>query len=345
MRTEEDLRAALTAREDLAPDPTQVLSAVRRRGRRATGVTIAATATIAVAASVVVAVPLTAAWRTPAGPEGTGPAATVSTSADASPPAPPSGRRPPFAFTLQPVTVAGFTIEPMAVNTDVQIATAQPASGSAQPATLYVYDPGGQRDPASKQDGQLSKVVVNGAPAWVSSGATASTLSWEYAPDAWAVITSDPGPVLSQQTLVALAQGVRYTAARQVKMPYRLGFLPAGFVPFNVVQRAGAVSVVQLETPDGDQTMDITVHDGPRAAGPERPAGWQPTGTIAGRPAVCTVLVDGRRCAVDLGEFTVDVGGGALETATVERIVAGMSFATWRDPSTWYDLDRALPSR
>jgi hypothetical protein len=347
MRTEEDLRAALAAREDLAPDATEVLSAARRGVRRGRRVAVTLAATAAVAAAVVVAVPLTAAWRTPAGPgpDGAGPATTVSPGTET--PAPPSGRRPPFAFTLQRVTVAGFTVEPVAVGTGTQIAAIRPASGSAPPATLYVYDPDSPELPGSKAEGQLNKVMVNGAPAWAATDATASTLRWEYLPGAWAVITSEPGPVLSQQTLVALAQGVRYTAAYQVKVPYRLGFVPAGFAPFHVVQRAGEMSVVQLEErrPDGGRAMDISVLDGPRAAGPERPAGWQPTETIAGRPAVCTSLIDGRRCAVDLGEFTVDIGAGELENATVERIVAGMTFATWRDPSTWYDLDRALPAR
>jgi hypothetical protein len=365
MRTVEDLRVALAAREDLAPDATEVLSGMRRRGqrtirrgqrtirrgRRATGVAVAVAMTVA--AAVVVAVPLTAAWRSPAGPgpnghgpAGTGPAAAASTGPGSSLPAPPSGHRPPFSFTLQRVTVAGFDIEPTAVSADTQIASVRPVSGSAQPATLYLYDPGSQNGPRSKAEGQLAKVMVNGAPAWVDSDAKSSTVSWEYAPGAWALLSSAPGPAMSRQTLVALAEGVRHVAGYQVKVPYRLGFLPAGFAPFHVVQRVGAASVVQLEQrPDGGRVMDISVLDGPRASGAERPEGWQPTRTIAGHPAVCTDLIDGRRCAVDFGQFTVDIGGGALDNATVERIVAGMSFAAWRDLSTWYDLDRALPAR
>jgi hypothetical protein len=350
MRTEEDLRAALAAREDQAPEASTVLSAVRRNGtrRRLTDVAVVLAATAAVAAAVVVAVPLTAAWRTPTDPAPDGAAPAVAGSATPVP-APPSGPRPPFAFTLSPVTVDGYDIEPTAVGTDVQIATVRPVSGSAEPATLYVHDAGSRSSAGGKDHEQGAKVQIGGIAGWVFSTATASTLTWEYAPGATAVITSEPGPVLPRQTLVALAEGIRFTAAYQVRVPYRLGHLPAGLKPFNVVQRtgdpAGPMSVLQLADDSSGGAMDITVLNGQRAAGPQRPAGWQPAQTIAGRPALCTDLIDGRRCAVDFGQFTVDIGGGALDTATVDRIVAGMSFATWRDPAGWPELSTALPAR
>jgi hypothetical protein len=359
MRTEEDLRAAFAAREDLTPDASTVLSAVRRRGprRRAGDVAVVLAATAAVAAAVIVAVPLTAAWRTPAGPapDGTSPAlgASASGAQETAMATAPSGARPPFAFTLSPVTVGGFSIEPIAVGTDVQIATVRAKTGSAEPATLYVHDAGSRSHAPDKGTDEAAKVQVNGRAGWVFSTARASTLKWEYAPDAWALITSEPGPVLPRQTLVTLAEGIRFTAAYQVRVPYRLGYLPSGLKPFNVVQRtgdpAGPTSVVKLADDAsgvvGGRIMDITVLNGRRAAGPRRPAGWQPAHTIAGRPALCTDLVDGRRCAVDFGQFTVDIGAAALDTGTVERIVAAMSFATWPDPSTWYGLDTAMPTR
>jgi hypothetical protein len=352
MRTEEDLRVALAAREDLAPDAPAVLAAVRRDGRRRrTDVAVILAATAAVAAAVVVAVPLTAAWRAPADPAPEGaPPALAGSASGATTPVPPSGPRPPFAFTLSRVTVGGFDVEPIAVGADVQIATVRPTAGSAEPATLYVHDAASRSGGADgKGSEQGAKVRVNGKAGWVFSTATASTLTWEYAEGAFAVIASEPGPDLSRETLVALAEGIRFTAAYQIRVPYRLGYLPAGLKPFNVVQRvgdpAGPTSVVQLADNAGGGTMDITVLNGQRAAGPQRPTGWQPDRTIAGRPALCTDLVDGRRCAVDFAQFTVDIGGGALDIATVERIVAGMSFATWREPASWPELGTALPAR
>jgi hypothetical protein len=355
MRTEEDLRAALTAREDLAPDPHAVLSAVRRRTARrrrgGTGAAAALTAAVAVTVAVAVAVPLIGGWRAGIAPDpdGTVPAVSASTGGYlATSPPRRNGPRPPFAFTLAPTTVAGFEIEPIAVNADTQIAAIRTPAGSQgrDRATLFVHEPGGKS--LSPELAGAREVRVNGAPGWLSTRAGADSIRWEYVSGGWAAITAEGDSALAGQTLVELAEGVRFAEPYQVKVPYRLSFLPAGLKPFHAVRVTGGAtgprSVVQLEargsgSADG-RVLDITVHNGPAAARPD----WRPTDTITGRPAQCTGLVDGRRCAVDFGEFTVDIGSGTLATAEVERIVAGMRFATWRDPATWYNLEAALPA-
>ncbi|GAA4457947.1 hypothetical protein [Phytohabitans houttuyneae] len=342
MRTEEDLRAALVEREVLAPDRDRVLerarrTAVRRRRRHTAG---AAAATAAVmAAGLPVAVHQ---WS--GGPDRQDPVRTVTapvagTAATPSSAPVPSGPRPPFAFTLRPGPIAGFTLQPMGVNADVQIAAIRPAGEGPARAQLFVHRADTKSRAAWDVSDSPARVRVNGKPAWYSVKGAASAIRWEHAPGGWAVIETS-GPPLPQQTLVSLAEAVRFTAPYEVTVPYRLSYLPAGYRPFHVVQASpAALSVVQLERDGG--AMDITVLDGPPSGRP----GWRPDRTIAGRPAQCTDLVDGRRCAVDFGTFTVDVGSGTVSRAEMARVVAGMSFADVRDPATWHELDAALPAR
>jgi hypothetical protein len=345
MRTEEDLRALFAAREDLAPDQHRVLEgtreAVARRRRRRT-VGAAAAAAIVVAASVPVAARL---WSGPTGqgttiPEVAAPAASTASSQPAGPA--PNGPRPPFAFTIRPSSTAGFEIQPTAVNPDLQIATIRAAGQTQTRAELYVYRPGTDHRAGWDLSRDPVPVQVNGAPAWYSTHDTRSAIRWEHAPGGWAVINTS-GSAMPQQTLISLAQAVQFTTPYLAKVPYRLSYLPAGFKPFHVAQGTPtARTVVQFQAQGGNAgVMDIAILDG----SPSKRPGWRADLTMAGRPAQCTDLVDGYRCAVDFGEFTVDVGSGTVPRAEIAKVVAGMSFAVWRDPATWYDIDTAVPGR
>lgn len=339
MRTEEDLRALFAAREDLAPEQHLVLegarqAVARRRRQRAVGA-------VAAAAALAVALPVTArqlwAADSPLPERGVQAAASPTPSARV-----PSGPRPPFAFTLSPVSAAGYEIGPMALNAKLQTATIQRAGRPA--AHLVVYSPGadakvypGGWDAAPDSE----RVAVNGAPAWYSDRDKESTIRWEHAPDAWAVITSTSSPALSRETLIALAEAVRFTAPYPAKIPYRLGYLPAGYKPFHVSQ-AESRRVVQFESQGGRLgALDIVVEEWSAADRRD----WRADRTMAGRPADCTDLVDGRRCVVDFGAFRVDVGSGGMTVGEMERVVAGMTFAKWDDPATWYEVEAAMPGR
>lgn len=348
MHTEEDLRAALATREELAPDADVVLAGARqttarRRRRRTAGGIVAGALAVAVAIALPVAVRQSSAFpgrhamtaRTGAADPATGPSASVSATRV------PSGPRPPFAFTLSRSAVDRYQIEPIGVGPEIQVADIRVAGETR--AVLYVYRPGTNVVAGWDVSLELVPVRVNGAPAWFSANGLRTAIRWEHAPGGWAVIVTEPDPVVGKQTLISLAEGVRFAAPYQARLPYRLGYLPAGLKPFNVVQDnhdpLSPRSVVQLE--GARRVMDITVLDGSPAARPR----WQPTTRIARRPTQCVDLVDGRRCAVDFGEFTVDIGSGSLPHAELERVVSGMTFATWRDPATWYDVSVAIPGQ
>ena len=367
MRTEQDLRAALTERENLAPPPDTVLADVRHiadvrqvavlRRRRMTGTAAAVILAVAAAA----AVPVLLLRGSPADP---GPAPVTNAPVGAATPsltaAPvdPGAPRPPYSFTIRSGPVAGFDIVPNSVSPDAQIAQIRPV-GVGQPlATLFVYRPGTNvriGGDASGWDVITALEVnadVNGAPAWYTTTAEASSLRWEYAPDGFAVIGSNQGRgAIAKEPLVMLAEAVRFVAPYPAKVPYRLDFFPKDLTEFHIGQNTGPTDfsrsdVLALSSDEDPRSMDITIFEGqPRANSlwfgyPDWD--WKP-GTIAGRAARCADLVDGRRCEIDFGEFTLSMGVTDLTPDELDRLVAGMRFATVGDPTTWYDIDVAIP--
>ena len=328
MRTEEDLRAALAARERLAPAPQAVVRGVRRRAtrrRRVRTVGVLATATLAVTAAAVV----------PALLLRPGPAASPATG---SPTDAHAADRPDFSFTVAVGAVAGLELRPESVDAWTQVVTLRPADGDRLTATLVLYRPGQGLGGAEHSDGwgrkvrfpdpaQAPNAEVNGAPAWFDSDARWSGLTWQYASDAYAGLETNAGP-LPRQTLVQIAEAVRFVDPYPARVPYRLDYLPAGLRPYLVIQPTNYYSYVGFvgggrptidprQDPtddDGDgavpaRTPDITVTDDP----PDLNEYWftEPTGTwepitIAGRPALCSLS----RCNIDYGEYLVSMGRG-----------------------------------
>lgn len=367
MRTEEDLRVALAAREDFAPDPESVLAGARRvaaRRRRRNGSAVASavvTVLLLAAAAPVVARVLPAHRSGPAGGPGqagsqaSGPSGSLASGPSATDRQVASDPRPPFSFTVSPVAVGAFEIQPEAVTPDMQLAAIRRSGRAPILATLFVYRPGSNVI-AGWDAGSPVPAMVNGAGAWYSEGNGKSALRWTQTPGGWAVIDNPSTAVLSRSDLIRLAEAVRFTEAYPAKVPYRPSYLPAGFTPFNVAQDTSVPgarrSVVQFQAAGGVAAgLDISVLDGPpsnvdRATGDfaARPdPNWRPNTTLTGRPAYCATLVDGSRCAVDFGTFTVSVGFAGVPRTEVERIVAGIAMADWSDTGTWYDVDAVLP--
>jgi hypothetical protein len=356
MRTEEDLRAALATRERLAPAPEAVLSGIRRRAarrRRARTIGVLATATLAV----------TAAAMTPAlllRPEpSASPAPGSTTDAHAV-------DRPDLSFTVAAGSVAGFELRPESVNSYIQTVAVRPVDDDRLVMTLVLYRPGQGLGGAEHSDGWGEAVrfpdparepnaQVNGGPAWFDSDTRWSGLTWRYAPDAYAGLETNAGP-LPRQTLVTIAEAVRFVDPYPARVPYRLDYLPADVVPRDVVQHhpryysyVGLFSVERARDMWRDnmwrmpRTPDITVTDDPPALNEHwftDPTGtWEPT-TIAGRPAQCS----SSRCHIDYGDYLVSIGTG-FSRSELEQIVAGLHLADPADPATWFAIDEALPGR
>jgi hypothetical protein len=329
MRTEQDLHTALSRREDLAPDTDAVLAGARvaatgyRRRRAATTAGAAAAAALAVAA--VVILPGVIGGGTPADPAAPPPADPLVFE-----PVDPAAPRPPYSLTIYPNTIAGFEINPTNVGLGRQIAEIVRVGEAEPAASLYVYDVG-----TSADIGGLSE--PSPGPEEPPPG-----LRWEYVPGGTAEIVNDYGPALDAETMQLLADGLQFTAPYPIRLPYWLEYLPAGWTPLNVIQATAHPgtfrSLIQLDP----NAVSIAVGMSGIDEYPDQD--WQPT-TIAGRPAQCADLGDGRRCVLDIDGLTVSMGFDPPMEAEVARILDGMHPADWDDPTTWYEIDDALPGQ
>ena len=356
MRTEADLRAALAMREEVAvPEPAAVLAgvadAVQRQRRRHTAAVVAATvaavtAVMLPAAGLLTPSPQVDAGATPVvGARQPGTAVPPTTADPADPAA--TVDRPPFAFTIRAATVAGYDISPLAVTPAYQIASVRAPGGQPHAVWLVVYQPGAQERVVSQAPGydlvaEPEPTSVGGAAAWFSTQGERSALRWEYAPGGFAVIGSWGQPPLDEPALRELAEAVPWGVAYPARVPYRLTYLPAGLALVSVAHDldadVGLRSAVQLLGDAGG--LDITVGDD---AGNHHPDGeWQES-VIGGHPARCAVLIDGRRCLIDVDGLAVSVGVSQLDDSQLHRLIAGMTVANRDDPASWYELPIAIP--
>jgi len=338
MPTEQDLRAALTTRERLAPEAAHVLVGLpaRVRRRRARSFATAIAVTVAVAAAIGTPMALSRPHAGPATP-------LVGSTTD-----PHAADRPPFSLTLTSTIVDGYKIRPDRVTNPpiVQEAAIVPVAGGDPPAGLVVYPPGVDLQvsgtssdsswPMSTVGPLESSAQVNGAPAVVTSG-DRSGVRWEYAPDAWAILHTIPGnDPLDTQILLDIAAGVRFVDPYPVQVPFRLDYLPAGLSQFSVLLPTdGHGAYVAF---DGSISGSITVTD----TTPFWPgyADWQWTPTvIAGLAARCSDTPN--VCELTFGGVRVLIGG--LTASERDQVVAGVHLATLGDPSTWFDVVGAIP--
>jgi hypothetical protein len=314
MRTQQDLLTALARREELAPDTDPVLAgarAVTTAYRRRRIATVAIAAVLAIAALVTVPSLLS-----DAPPDESGQRVV--------------GSRPPLAFTIQPTTVGGFEIHPYGVTAGYQMARILAVGDDERVADMVVYEANPEVS-FTPHDGEL-------------------LLRWEYMPDAYAEIYGDPDPQLDDTTLQQLADGLRFTEPYSARLPYRLAYLPPGMVPYEVGQdtaRAGLFgSAITMEDAASRATpvhVDIVVGV---AFGSYADSGEpEPTTTIAGLPAACDDIPDGRHCSITFGALPVEITIANVSEDDLERIVAGVQLApAWdEDPTAWYELDDALP--
>lgn len=354
MRTEEDLRAALATRERLAPAPDAVLRGVRRRAarrRRTRTVGVLAAATLAVAAAAMV--PALVLRPDPAASPATG-----------SPVDAHAADRPDFSFTIAAGHVAGFVLRPEAVNAQAQTVAIRPVDGDRLIATLVLYRPGQGLAGAEHSDGwgeavrfpdpaQEPNARVHDGPAWFDVDTRWSGLTWRYAPDAYAGLETNAGP-LPRETLITIAEAVRFVDPYPARLPYRLDHLPADFAPVHVTQHhpryyshVRLLSWERIRDTWREGLPDITVTDDPPDPGADWDEYWyadlwrgerQPT-TIAGRPARCSET----RCDIDYGDYLVSVGVVGWSRAEIEQVVAGLQLADPADPATWFAIDDAIP--
>lgn len=375
-----DVREILRMAEAGAPPARysvdDIVAAGRRRRRRAlgqrlggAGVVAAALATVTVLATVNLALPADDGLAVPALPAARSPAPTT-------PPA-----SPPFTFTFAGYQVDDYRVlPPDEVNLVYQTAgvlrdgiAARGKPSSQYVATLTVYQPR-MFDPEQFAAG--TRLTVRGRDAFqadiqrplagwsvdqqvitipgtgtATGTVTAAALAWQYAPDAWAVLASEvPVETFPLADAVRLAERFAIAPGDPIvaKVPFRTGYLPAGFTLRSVsgqsltAENRGMVTFVYAkpqpssEPPaaardsDNDSTatsvvISILWIDTPPPDAVERTSRCNP-----GQHWCATTLPG--------GEFYVAVEDPSetLSDDELLRISDALTFADIKDAATWY---------
>lgn len=332
MRTEDDIRAALTTLEREAPDARDVLEQLTARTERRRGRPVVLIAVAAATAAAVVAVPT-----------------LLSADDDSADPASSGGVRDvrwEHSYTLQAPpgwTILSESIWPRAQATSLR-------GLKLQQCDVISYAPGAFD--TERIAARHERIAVNGHPGFVIDlkvvvanvdksrrrqpvpGLTDSTrpaVAWEYAPNAWRL--SDCGatesyPNKDRARMVALAKlsaRAVQDSPRALRVPYRVGYLPDGWEPRSVGDQ-GEFSHVGEAQPD--VTLTVLPSDATDMTDPTRPRKV---------PAPTQPLATYEHLTIDF------VNGVAKPPRGTRTTINGLPAVIWRDakPGTMFDSPRA----
>jgi hypothetical protein len=142
----------------------------------------------------------------------------------------------------------------------IQLTVAPAGTCAVMPLGRYLraVTPGGQHA-CSAVTGSLGGQAppVNGAPAYWTPGGTG--MIWEYAPGAWAMLTTGSGgglgvpAVITREVLPVIAASVKYGQKEAIAFPFQSPGLPGGWQPLSVtysVLKSGYLAGSVLAGPD-----------------------------------------------------------------------------------------------
>lgn len=346
MRTEDDLRAALTTLEREAPDARDVLAPLTTPVRRRT-----IRPMIAVAAATALAVAAVPAFR--------------ALTADSTEPAQP-GAAFRWEYSYQVDLPSRWTIGYRDVNTKTgqQLMLNTPAGNRCD---ITIFGPG--KFDTGRISPERTPVEVNGRPGYVakvsgllsvvkgfedgkprSEDVPQTALAWQYATDSWAVSNCDtvgikpPLPTIIENEKTSAA-AVRMTP-EPLLIPYRVGYAPKGWEGLQLIaegrQLAGAPQPdlwLGLGQPGVGKQISVLFSKGVAVT---PPAGSRRT-TINGNPAWLSGSKD------EVTEVFIHWSGYELRIQgpakyDLVRIARGLELAANpADESTWFDGTVAIP--
>ena len=338
MRTLDDLRRSFEQHADLAGDPRGLVQAARegavriRRRQRMIRTAVSA----AVIAVLVVAVPVVA----------------NRTLAEKQVPASPADRQ--FGQVTADLDVPDY-----AVRSVTSLATRQDlivgSSRNWDPGVdVVVFDPGVFT--ARAQPG-MESITIAGRDGWFQPSLPLGGVSGHPTDDAlgpavgWAdrsgvqvVVYRRPdlavqnGLDAQRAELLRVAEGLRIGEPRDVTVPFRLGWVPAG------LEVAGITAITDFAGAGGSVTLrrgdvEVDVAAGARGSQPTNFDGLPQTAlTVAGRPAVLVDFKERHRLVVpELGTCALAAETADKQTTTADlvRVLETMTVADCNDRSTW----------
>jgi len=210
-----DLLREAAAGPPLRYTADDVLAAGRKRQRRRRALwTGVGSAAVVLAVAGVVTVPQVIAERPPR-PAATGPATSDAVV------------YPAEAFTGN---IPAYEVGRLSISGTVLVTpTYQSASvtvGSDVTGSVVVYR-AGAFDASQVRSG--TEVSIGGHIGYHTPGRTESTLAWEYAGDAWAVVSVRGAAMPSRQELEAVAAGLRSVPPQPMRVPFKLRYVPPGY--------------------------------------------------------------------------------------------------------------------
>jgi hypothetical protein len=224
---------------------------------------------------------------------------------------------------------------------------------SIDPYAVFVFAKG-TYDPTADKTGE--PVTVNGKPGFYRAGMQCQCSSavgtpgvvWEYAPDSWALVqyprpANEPGfvpPTDIRETVLSIANAVRTDRSHPIRVPFRLGYLPARMRPTGPL---GAN--VNTVVPGSKGTMIDYMGTGGAVeiVGGQLIANDMPIG----EPVVRNGVISGEpEVVVNLGGYGVKVSGSGVATNELKKIGRSITgVADLLDTTTWFDAEDALQPR
>ncbi|MEU5548631.1 hypothetical protein ABZ738_02570 [Micromonospora sp. NPDC047793] len=299
---------------------------------------------------------------------------------------------PPFSFTFRAFDAGPLRVQdPVVVSPAYQIASVymdgrvthdRPVEDSETPvrrngkrppaagtdatqrplyAYLTLYRPGAF-DPAGIVGGTSSTIA--GRQAVESTVEPAGRqLAWEYADDAWAVVTaytSTPDPSIAD--LSALVTALKPSPAVPATLPFRVGYLPAGHTAVEAGSHAlpGLVGIAQARA--GNYGGVTYADPAPATTGLTAPYGDNESATIPGSVSIYVMPASSSNQRAKAGKtkcyqasgdafcnrWTTDgavqvqvLGTGGLSVAELTRIAESVEVADVNDELTWTPVPQA----
>lgn len=169
-----------------------------------------------------------------------------------------------------------------------------------------------------------------------------ASLAWQYAPHAWATFIPNYDTVaLPRADAVKVAAGLVTGHQRELSVPYRLGFLPAGWLPVAVTQTPGKLS---------SEVSKVFLHRGPltESAATRIDEVFPHSALITvfkGKPKDLVTRGTARlhcyagraECDIIQGDYLIDVAdwNGSLSDDAVRQITEGLQLLDPADQKTW----------